>query len=50
VREILANHQPRELDPVLEQELDAYRQMVAQREIDEFFAFEAEDKQDVASW
>jgi trimethylamine--corrinoid protein Co-methyltransferase len=49
-REILAQHQPRELDPALEQELDAYRRMVAGREIDEFYAYEAEDRQTLGSW
>jgi trimethylamine--corrinoid protein Co-methyltransferase len=46
VREILAHHQPRQLDPALEQELDGYRQMVAGRELDEFYLHELEDRQD----
>jgi trimethylamine--corrinoid protein Co-methyltransferase len=47
VRQILAEHQPRELDPSLEQELDAYRKMVAQRPLEEFYVYETEDKQDL---
>ena len=45
VRDILANHQPRELDPALEQELDAYRRMVAQRPVEEFYTHEMADYQ-----
>ena len=45
-REILARHQPRALDPALERELDAYRQMVAARALDEFYAGEDEAAQD----
>jgi trimethylamine--corrinoid protein Co-methyltransferase len=33
------------LDPAIEQELDAYRQAVAERPMDEFFAYEAPDMQ-----
>jgi trimethylamine--corrinoid protein Co-methyltransferase len=50
VREIVEQHQPRQLDPALEQELDAYRQTVAGREIDEFYAYESVDKQDFGNW
>ncbi len=46
VREILANHQPRELDPAVEAVLDEYRAMVATRSLEEFYAHEAEEKQD----
>jgi trimethylamine--corrinoid protein Co-methyltransferase len=46
VREVLARHQPRELDPAMEQELDGYRQMVAERPLDEFYLGELEDRQD----
>jgi trimethylamine--corrinoid protein Co-methyltransferase len=45
VREVLAKHQPRELDPALEQELDDYRQMVARRPLDEFYLGELEERQ-----
>jgi trimethylamine--corrinoid protein Co-methyltransferase len=43
--EILARHQPCELDPAMEQELGDYRQMVAERSIDEFYAGELEENQ-----
>jgi trimethylamine--corrinoid protein Co-methyltransferase len=46
VREILARHEPRPVDPALEQELDEFRQMVAERPMDEFYLFEAEERQD----
>lgn len=45
-RDILAQHQPRSLDPALEQELDAYRHMVARRPLEEFYLCEMEDHQD----
>jgi trimethylamine--corrinoid protein Co-methyltransferase len=48
-REVLAKHRPRELDPALEQELDAYRQMVAQRPLDDFYLYEMADRQDWAN-
>jgi trimethylamine--corrinoid protein Co-methyltransferase len=44
--EILANHQPRQLDPALEQELDDYRQMVAARPLDDFYLYELAERQD----
>jgi trimethylamine--corrinoid protein Co-methyltransferase len=44
-RQILAEHQPRELDPAVEKELDNYRQMVAARSMDEFYAHEDERMQ-----
>jgi trimethylamine--corrinoid protein Co-methyltransferase len=46
VREVLAKHQPRELDPAMEQELAAYRQMVAERPLDDFYLYELEERQD----
>jgi trimethylamine--corrinoid protein Co-methyltransferase len=49
VREVLAQHQTRQLDPALEQELGAYRQMVAERPLDEFYLYELEDRQDWAA-
>jgi trimethylamine--corrinoid protein Co-methyltransferase len=49
VREILAKHQPRELDPALEVEIDAFCRSVAERSIDEFYAFEAEAMQDYSA-
>jgi trimethylamine--corrinoid protein Co-methyltransferase len=47
VRCILAEHQPRELEPAVERELDAYRQKVAQRPMEEFYDFEDEDLQNL---
>jgi trimethylamine--corrinoid protein Co-methyltransferase len=49
VREILASHQPREVDPVIEQELDAYRRTVAERPMEDFYAYEDEDLQDLSA-
>jgi trimethylamine--corrinoid protein Co-methyltransferase len=48
-REILAKHQPRQLDPVIEKELEAYRQMVAERPMEEFYKYEAAELQDFRS-
>jgi trimethylamine---corrinoid protein Co-methyltransferase len=45
-REIVANHQPRILDPAVELALDGYRQMVAQRPLDEFYLGELAENQD----
>ena len=49
VREILAKHQPRELDPALESQIDAYCRSAAVRSIDEFYAYEAEAMQDYSA-
>jgi trimethylamine--corrinoid protein Co-methyltransferase len=46
VREILAKHQPRDVDPAVQRELNAYRAKVAERSLDEFYAYEAVEKQD----
>ncbi|MGQ9682273.1 MAG: trimethylamine methyltransferase family protein [Anaerolineae bacterium] len=48
-RQILARHQPRVLDVALERELEAYRQHVAARSLDEFYAGEIEENQDWSS-
>ncbi len=48
-REILDNHQPRELDPKLTQELDKFRHSVAERSMDDFYLYETEEKQDYES-
>jgi trimethylamine--corrinoid protein Co-methyltransferase len=45
VREILASHQPRQLDPAMVQELEAYRQMVAQRDLNDFYLGELPENQ-----
>lgn len=46
VREILANHRPRELDPGLCRELDEYYNLVAARSLDEFYLGELPENQD----
>ena len=46
VHEILALRQPYQLDPAVEQELAEFRQMVADRPMEEFYAGEMEDRQD----
>jgi trimethylamine--corrinoid protein Co-methyltransferase len=46
--EILSKHQPREVDPAIEKELDEFRQMVATRELQDFYLYESEEKQDFA--
>ena len=45
-RDLLAKHEPRELEPAMERELDAFRQMVAARPMDDFYLYELEEKQD----
>jgi trimethylamine:corrinoid methyltransferase-like protein len=47
--EILAKHQPREVDPAVEKELDTFRQMVATRDLQDFYLYETEEKQDFAA-
>jgi trimethylamine--corrinoid protein Co-methyltransferase len=49
VRQILADHEPRELDPVVERDLDAYRRRVAQRRMETFYAHEDEELQDLSA-
>jgi trimethylamine---corrinoid protein Co-methyltransferase len=44
--DILAKHQPREIDPTIERELDAFRQMVATRNLEDFYLYETEEKQE----
>lgn len=48
-RAILAKHQPRTLDPAIEKELEAYRQMVAERPMEELYKYEAPQFQDFRS-
>jgi len=48
-RKILEQHQPRQLDPQVVTEMERYRQMVAERTIEEFYAFEEEAMQDYAN-
>ncbi len=49
VREILARHQPRQLDPALARELEDYRKMVAGRSLEEFYGYEVEERQDLSA-
>jgi len=43
VRELLAKHRPRDLEPAVEKELLDYLAMVRQRTMDDYFAAEWED-------
>jgi len=45
-REILSKHQPVEVDPGLESELDQFRQSVATRNLEDFYLYETLEKQD----
>jgi trimethylamine--corrinoid protein Co-methyltransferase len=45
-RRILAEHQPRRVDPGIEKELDSFRQAVAGRTLEEFYAGEQVAGQD----
>ncbi len=49
VRELLSKHQPYPIDPAIESELAAFRQMVNNRSLDEFYLYETEAKQDLAN-
>jgi trimethylamine--corrinoid protein Co-methyltransferase len=44
--EILAKHQPREVDPEIKHELEAFKQSVAARNLEDFYLYETEGKQD----
>ena len=46
VREILSAHEPRVLEPKLEAALENYRQLVALRDIEDFYKGELEENQD----
>ncbi|MFZ5918958.1 MAG: trimethylamine methyltransferase family protein [Chloroflexota bacterium] len=46
VREVLSRHQPRQLDPALEQEMAQFRQMVAARDLNDFYLGELAENQD----
>jgi trimethylamine--corrinoid protein Co-methyltransferase len=46
-RQILAEHQPRQLDPGLELALSEFRQQVAQRDLNDFYAYEQVENQDL---
>lgn len=45
-QKILSNHQPRQLHPEIERELDEFRQTVASRQLDDFYIYESNEKQD----
>lgn len=47
--EMLAKHKPRQLDPAIEKDLEAYRLMVAERPIEDFYKYEAAELQDFRS-
>jgi trimethylamine--corrinoid protein Co-methyltransferase len=49
VRQILADHQPRKLDPIVERDLHAYRLKVAERPMEQFYAYEDEELQDLGA-
>lgn len=49
VREILDAHRPRSLDMAVEQALEDYHRMVAARPLEEFYAYETEEKQDYSN-
>jgi trimethylamine--corrinoid protein Co-methyltransferase len=49
VRKVLVDHKPLELDPQIEKELEAFKKMVAERDLNDFYAYEQEDKQDYAN-
>jgi len=44
--DILANHQPRELDPALAREMEAFKESVSSRNLEDFYLYETEEKQD----
>jgi trimethylamine--corrinoid protein Co-methyltransferase len=48
-RSILAAHQPRQLDPAIAKELEAYRRLVAERPIEEMYRYEDPRLQDFRS-
>ena len=47
--EILAKHQPYEIDQSIEKELDTFRQMVAMRDLQDFYLHETEENQDFST-
>jgi trimethylamine--corrinoid protein Co-methyltransferase len=46
-REILSKHQPYPLDPAIERELEAFRQSVKNRSLEDFYLYETPEKQDL---
>jgi trimethylamine---corrinoid protein Co-methyltransferase len=47
--DILAKHQPRQLDPDLENELEAFKTSVATRDLQAFYLYETDEKQDLSA-
>ena len=48
-QEILERHRPREVDAILARELDSFKQSVASRNLEDFYLYETEEKQDYTS-
>jgi trimethylamine--corrinoid protein Co-methyltransferase len=46
VKQILQEHQPREVDPAIEKAMAEFREMVAQRDLAEFYEYEQPENQD----
>jgi trimethylamine:corrinoid methyltransferase-like protein len=46
VKKVLEEHQPQELDPATEKELLAFKEMVAKRDLTEFYNYEQPENQD----
>jgi trimethylamine--corrinoid protein Co-methyltransferase len=46
VKMVLSEHQPRQQDPALVKELDQFRQMVAERDLNDFYNYEQPENQD----
>jgi len=47
--DVLSTHQPYAIAPSVEKELDEFRQMVANRNLEDFYLYETEEKQDFAT-
>ncbi len=47
--DILAKHQPRPLDPGIERELEDFKGAVANRNLEDFYLYETEEKQDFSA-
>ena len=45
-QKILAEHQPRQVDPAIAKELEAFRMTVAERDLNDFYAYEQVEMQD----
>ncbi len=47
--DILAKHKPREVDPAIEKELASFKESVATRNLENFYLYETEEKQDYST-